>query len=78
MRTFFDEVARALPADDDLLLVGDGEVVDHFADHVRAEDEHHAHHRRIAVEKMGQLTDRQLLARLRAFGGSPARRTLPR
>src|SRR5437016_4246357 len=27
MRTFFDEVARALPADDDLLLVGDGEVV---------------------------------------------------
>jgi hypothetical protein len=78
MRTFFDEVARALPADDDLLLVGDGEVVDHFADHVRAEDERHGHHRRIAVEKSGPLTDRQLLARLRAFAGSPARRTLPR
>lgn len=77
MRTFFGEVARTLPGDDDLLLVGDGEVVDHFADHVRAEDERHGHHRRIAVEKSARLTDRQLLARLRAFAGSPARRTLP-
>jgi hypothetical protein len=78
MRTFFDEVARAVPGDDDLLLVGDGEVVDHFADHVRTEDAHHDLHRRITVEKSGPLTDRQLLARLRAFAGSPARRTLPR
>src|SRR5205807_10550304 len=69
---------RALPADDDLLLVGDGEVVDHFADQVRAEDERHAHHRRAAVEKSGPLTGRPLLARLRAFAGSPAGRTLPR
>ncbi len=78
MRTFFDEVAHALQGDDDLLLVGAGEVVDHFADHVRAEDERHGRHRRIAVEKSGPLTDPQLLARLRAFAGSPAKRTLPR
>ena len=78
MRTFFDEVTRALPGDDDVLLVGDGEVVDHFADRVRAADERHGHHRRIAVEKSDRLTDRQLLARLRAFAGSPARRTRPR
>ncbi len=78
MRTFFDEVARALPGEDDLLLVGDGEVVEHFADEVRAEDDRHAHQRRITVEKSGPLTDRQLLARLRAFAGSPAKRTLPR
>jgi hypothetical protein len=78
MRSFFDEVARALPSDGDLLLVGDGEVVDHFADHVRAEDERHGHRRRIVVEKSGPLTDRQLQARLRDFAGSPARRTLPR
>lgn len=78
MRTFFDEVARALPGDDDLLLVGDGEVVDHFADLVRAEDQRHGRVRRITVEKSGRLTDRQLQARLRAFAGSPARRTLPR
>ncbi len=35
MRTFFAQVAQALPVDDDLLLVGDGEVVEHFAEHVR-------------------------------------------
>jgi hypothetical protein len=75
MRTFFGEVARALPVEDDLLLVGDGEVVDHFAEYVRALDARHAQPRRIVVEKSGPLTDRQLLARLRTFAGSPARRT---
>jgi hypothetical protein len=78
MRTFFDEVARALPGEDDLLLVGDGEVVDHFAEYVRALDARHGQPRRIVVEKSGPLTDRQLLARLRTFAGSPARRTPPR
>ncbi len=78
MRTFFEEVASALAGEDDLLLVGDGEVVDHFADHVRALDARHGQPRRIVVEKSGSLTDRQLLARLRAFAGAPARRTQPR
>ena len=78
MRTFFDAVARALAGGDDLLLVGDGEVVDHFADYVRALDARLGQPRRIVVEKSGPLTDRQLLARLRAFAGSPARRTQPR
>ena len=76
-RTYFDAVVRVL-GEDDLLLVGDGEVVDHFADHVRALDAPHGQPRRILVEKSGPLTDRQLLARLRAFAGSPARRTPPR
>ncbi len=78
MRTFFDEVLRVLPGEDDLLLVGDGEVVDHLADSVRALDARHGQPRRIVVEKSGPLTDRQLLARLRTFAGSPARRTPPR
>jgi len=34
MRTFFAQVAHVLPVDDDLLLLGDGEVVEHFAEHV--------------------------------------------
>jgi hypothetical protein len=78
MRTFFDEVARVLPGEDDLLLVGDGEVVEHFAEYVRALDARHPQPRRIVVEKSGPLTDRQLLARLRTFAGSPARRSPPR
>jgi hypothetical protein len=78
MRTFFAEVALALPVDDDLLLVGDGEVVEHFAEQVRTDDGSHGRKRRIEVEKSGRLTERELLARIRAFAGSPARRRLPR
>jgi hypothetical protein len=78
MRAFFDHVARVLPVDDDLLMVGDGEVVEHFADHIRADDAKHARERQIQVEKSGPITERQLLARIRTFAGSPAKRYLPR
>jgi hypothetical protein len=78
MRTFFAQVAQALPVEDDLLLVGDGEVVEHFAAQVRTDDIGHGRRRRIEVEKAGPLTERQLLARIRTFAGSPAKRYLPR
>ena len=78
MRAFIDHVARVLPVDDDLLLVGDGEVVEHFAVQVRTDDDSHGRKRRIEVEKGGPLTERQLLARIRTFAGSPAKRYLPR
>jgi hypothetical protein len=78
MRTFLDQVAHALPVDDDLLLVGDGEVVEHFADQVRTGDANHGRERRIQVEKSGPISERQLLARIRTFAGSPAKRYLPR
>ena len=78
MRTFFDQVAHALPVDDDLLLVGDGEVVEHFANYVRRDDENHDRTRRIEVEKSGSVTERELLARIRSFAGVPAKRRLPR
>ena len=78
MRTFFAQVAHVLPADDDLLLIGDGEVVEHFAEQVRADDQSGGRTRRIAVEKGGPLTERQLLARTRTSAGYPAKRRLPR
>ena len=78
MRTFLDQVAKVLPVEDDLLLVGDGEVVEHFADHVRTDDDKHGRERRIQVEKSGPISERQLLARIRTFAGSPANRYLPR
>jgi hypothetical protein len=77
MRSFFSQVAQTLAADDDLLLVGDGEVVEHFAERVRADDENHGRKRRIEVEKSGPVTDRQLVARVRTFAGSPPKRFLP-
>ncbi len=78
MRTFFVHVSQVLPVDDDLLLIGDGEVVEHFAEQVRTDDDSHGRRRRIEVEKGGPLTERQLLARIRTFAGLPARRQLPR
>jgi hypothetical protein len=78
MRTFFAQVAHVLPVDDELLLVGNGEVVEQFAELVRADDESHGRTRRIEVEKGGSLTERQPLARIRVFAGSPAGRQLPR
>jgi hypothetical protein len=78
MRTFFAQVSHVLPVDDDLLLLGDGEVVEHFAELVRADDKSHGRTRRIVVEKGGPITERQLLARVRTFAGSPARRHTPR
>ena len=77
MRTFFAQISAAVPIDDDLLLVGDGEVVEHFAHQIQAHDHGRGAARRIEVEKSGQMTEPQLLARIRAFAGSPARRTLP-
>ena len=78
MRSFLDHVARVVPVDDDLLLVGDGEVVEHLADLIRSHDAGRGRQRRIQVEKSSTITDRQLIARIRTFAGSPARRTLPR
>jgi len=78
MRTFFEQVAEVLPADDDLLMIGDGEVVEHFAEQVRADDRSRGRTRTVEVEKSGPLTERQLLARTRTFAGSPAKRRLPR
>ncbi len=77
MRVFFARVDAALPARDDVLLVGDGEVVEHFADHLRSEDFVSGFTRRVELVKSGPITERQLLARIRGFAGSPALRVLP-
>ena len=77
MRVFFAQVSAAIPIDHDLLLVGDGEVVEHFADAIRSHDHDRGIARRIGLEKSGPITDRQLIARIREFAGSPARRTMP-
>jgi hypothetical protein len=77
LRTFFAKISANVPLDDDLLLVGDGEVVEHFAHQIQTHDRARNAVRRVEVEKSGPLTEPQLLARIRAFAGSPARRILP-
>ncbi len=77
LRLFVDEVRAALPAGD-LLLVGDGAVVDRLAAVIHAEDARLMRARRVAVEHRARLTDGQLVERLREFAGSPPRRQRPR
>jgi hypothetical protein len=77
MRLFFAQVSAAVSAEDDLLLVGDGEVVDHFAEEIRSRDRGHNAGRRVELAKSGPMSEPQLIARIRGFAGSPARRTLP-
>ena len=77
MRVFFAQINAAIAIEDDLLLVGDGEVVDHFAEQVRSHDRDHKAQRRISLAKSGPMSEPQLIARIREFAGSPARRTLP-
>jgi hypothetical protein len=77
MRVFFNQISAAVAVEDDLLLIGDGEVVDHFAEHVRSHDRSHNAKRRVELVKSGPMSEPQLVARIREFAGSPARRTLP-
>ncbi len=56
MRAFFDRVVHVLSLDNDLLLVGDGEVVGHFADHVPADDGTGTAHALIAELGVGTAT----------------------
>jgi hypothetical protein len=77
MRVFFNQISAAVAVEDDLLLIGDGEVVDHFAEQVRSHDRGHNAKRRVELVKSGPMSEPQLVARIREFAGSPARRTLP-
>jgi hypothetical protein len=53
-------------------------IVVHFADHVQNDNLDHGRERRIEVEKSGPVGERKLLALIRAFAGSGAKRCLPR
>ena len=77
IRAFFARIGGIVPTDDDLLLVGDLEVVEQLADEITSQDHAHGTSRRLMVEKGGPKTEPQLLSRIRAFACSSARRSLP-
>ena len=78
LRVFLSQVERILPPDDDLLLLGDGVVVEYLAVRLHSDNVKHRRERRLEVAHSGPLSDPQLVARLRAFAGDPAPRRLPR
>ncbi len=77
LRAFLAEVRAALP-DDDLLLVGDGVVVERLAASVLEDDAVHGRSRRVELRRQARPTEPQLQAALVSFAGSPPRRQRPR
>ncbi|MDA8202440.1 MAG: hypothetical protein M0Z49_06740 [Chloroflexi bacterium] len=73
LRAFLALVRAALPGDD-LLLMGDGIVVQRLAASVRGDDAAHGVQRRIELRRCGPLTVAQQRAALREFVGEPPRR----
>jgi hypothetical protein len=70
----FAQVIHVLSREDELLLLGDRDVVVAFAEAVHADDLARRRVRRTEVRQSGPLTDRQLVSRVRAFAGDPVRR----
>jgi hypothetical protein len=77
LERFVEQIASRLPPDEDLLILGPGTVRERLERLVRETDEHHERSRGISGEASAQLTERQLIARLRDFAGvAPRRRTV--
>jgi hypothetical protein len=74
LKRFVAQVANRLEPGDDLLILGPGTVHERLERHLAHSDAHHGRHRHIASEASPPLTDRQLIARLRAFAGAETRR----
>jgi hypothetical protein len=74
LKRFVVEIANRLPPDDDLLILGPGTVRERLVRHVTDSDARHGRIRDIATEASRPLTERQLIARLRALVGAETRR----
>jgi hypothetical protein len=74
LNRFVADIANRLPPGDDLLVLGPGTVHERLARQLSESDERHGLHRDVACEASPALTDRQLIARLRAFAGVEQRR----
>ena len=74
---YLDGVARRLPDDEDLAILGPGTVREHLEHLVGEADAHHRRERTIVCEASAPLSDRQLVARLRRLvGADPVRGTV--
>jgi hypothetical protein len=77
LERFVEGIADRLTPDDDVLILGPGTVRERLEHRVREMDEHHQRSRIVRCQPSSRLTDRQLIARLRAFGGlAPRRQTV--
>lgn len=75
---FLASVAGQVSPEDDVVVVGPGEIHDHLARQLRERDAHHGLARRVESSASDRLSERQLVTRLRTLNGDrPPRRTRP-
>jgi hypothetical protein len=74
LNRFLMQIANHVQSGDDVLILGPGTVHERLERQLAQSDTHHRRQRRIACEAAPPLTDRQLIARLRAFAGVETRR----
>lgn len=67
---YIEHVARTLPPDEDLIVIGPGTIRLQLERHVRDRDRTHRLQRSITCRAAPRLSDRQLVERLRLFGAS--------
>lgn len=75
LRVFLHQVADRIPPEEDVRIVGPGPVRDHLRRLVREDDRRHHRTRSVGSGRAAPLTERQLVARVRALAGEPANRT---
>lgn len=66
---FIELVARRLPNDEDVVILGPGHVRDRLARQLASSDIRHRRERTVCVEPATRLSERQLIARLLALQG---------
>ncbi len=66
LNRFVDRIAAEVTEDDDILLIGSGQVRELVASRLREADLQAHRNRQLTVDPAGRLTDPQLVARLRA------------
>jgi hypothetical protein len=73
-RAFLAEVETALAPEDELVIVGPGVIHEHLAHRVVEHDRQHRRTRTVRSEAADNLTEHQVVARLRALAGADAPR----
>jgi hypothetical protein len=73
-KAFLAKVEAAVPPEDEVTIIGPGVIREHLARRMAASDRHHHRPRHITCEPADNLTEHQIVARLREIAGE----TLPR